>query len=222
MPPENDLERTDDLSIQNDDLETNSQDLNPADGNSNEGAENPQEQQNKENEEGNRDSEIYGSPEIFDYSDVSLPEGMELDKEMVGKFDVIAKELNLSNQSANKLMNLAVELTGKNMADVTNLATELQKAEAQSYEQMLSQDEELNAFSDEEYSQYLTTANLGVKAVATEGFTQLLKSKGLTNHPEFIKTFHNIGKLCENDRIPDARIPAGTERPADILYGSKN
>lgn len=219
---ENDLDRTPDLNIQSNDLNTNSQEINPTDDNSDNSNENQQNTQNNENEGENKNSEIYGSPENFDYSDVSLPEGMELDKEMVGKFDVIAKELNLSNQSANKLMNLAVELTGKNMADVTNIATELQKAEAQSYEQMLSQDKELNAFSEEEYSQYLTTANLGVKAVATEGFTQLLKTKGLTNHPEFIKTFHNIGKLCENDRVPDARIPAGTERPADILYGSKN
>lgn len=175
---------------------------------------------NQNNNDGNAD--IYGSPETFDYSEITLPDGMQLDKEMVSKFDGIAKELNLSNSSANRLMNLAVELTGKNAANISNLAGEMQKAEADSYAQLLNTDKELNAFSESEYSQYLTTANLGIKAVATDGFTQLIKAKGLTNHPDFIKTFHKIGELCANDKLPDVNNPAVSERPADILYGKKD
>lgn len=167
------------------------------------------------------DGEIYGSPETFDYSEIKLPDGIELDKEMVGKFDGIAKELNLSNKSANKLMNLAVELTGKQTVKVTDLATELQKEEAKSYLQLLNTDKELNAYSKEEYDQYVSTADLGIKSFATEGLKKLIKDKGLTHHPELIKTFHKIGKLCKDDKIPGGNPPS-TERPADILFGDKN
>lgn len=188
-----------------------------------------QEKDNSESNDNNSDNQnnndsntdIYGSPETFDYSEITLPDGMKLDKEMVSKFDGIAKELNLSNSSANRLMNLAVELTGKNAAGISNLAGEMQKAEAESYAQLLNTDKELNAFSESEYSQYLTTANLGIKAVATDGFTQLIKAKGLTNHPDFIKTFHKIGELCANDKLPDVNNPAVSDRPADILYGKR-
>ena len=39
-------------------------------------------------------------------------------------------------------------------------------------------------------------------------------------HPEFIKTFHKIGLLCSESKIPDVRIPASkADDPAEILYG---
>lgn len=172
---------------------------------------------NKENQE---DNEIYGSPEQFDYTEVQLPEGMELDKEMLGKFEPLAKEFNLSNKSANKLMNLAVELVAKNTPNAENLATQIQQAEAESYAQLLNTDKELNGYSQEEYSKYLQVANQGVKSFATQGFMDLIKSKGLTNHPDFIKTFHAIGKQCSNDTLPNVNNPVGkSERDCDILYG---
>lgn len=167
-------------------------------------------------------NEIYGSPENFDYSAVELPENMELDSDLVNEFNPIAKKLNLSNKSANELMSLAVKLTQKNTAKLADeFAAQLQDAESKSYLQMLNTDKELNAFSAEEYDQYINTANLGIKSVATDGFKNLLKQKGLTNHPEFIKTFHAIGKLCQSDKLPDVKNPVGSNRSAaDILYGS--
>ena len=167
-------------------------------------------------------NEIYGSPENFDYSAVELPENMELDSDLVNEFNPIAKKLNLSNKSANELMSLAVKLTQKNTAKFADeFAAQLQDAESKSYLQMLNTDKELNAFSAEEYDQYINTANLGIKSVATDGFKNLLKQKGLTNHPEFIKTFHAIGKLCQSDKLPDVKNPVGANRSAaDILYGS--
>lgn len=205
-------------------IETNEQDnagLNADDTNDDTaGSENNDEDGKQDPEKNN---EIYGSPESYDYSEVQLPENMTLDEEMLEKFNPIAKELNLSNKSANRLMNLAVELTQKNSAKfVEEITAQIQDAESKQYMQMLNTDEELNAYSDEEYSQYLSTANLGIKSVATQGFKDLLKAKGLTNHPEFIKTFHAIGKLCKNDSLPDVKNPVGsTQSAADILYGSK-
>lgn len=145
---------------------------------------------------------------------------MELDKEMLGKFEPLAKEFNLSNKSANKLMNLAVELVTKNTPNAENLATQIQQAEAESYVQLLNTDKELNGYTQEEYGNYLKVANQGVKSFATQGFMDLIKSKGLTNHPDFIKTFHKIGEQCSIDSLPDVKNPIGqNKRPADILYG---
>lgn len=177
-------------------------------------------EEQKENKDNQGDNEIYGSPEQFDYTEVQLPEGMELDKEMLGKFEPLAKEFNLSNKSANKLMNLAVELVAKNTPNAENLATQIQQAEAESYAQLLNTDKELNGYSQEEYSKYLQVANQGVKSFATQGFMDLIKAKGLTNHPDFIKTFHAIGKQCSNDTLPNVNNPVGkSERDCDILYG---
>lgn len=185
----------------------------------NQNDENNSDNQNQENKQ--EDNEIYGSPEQFDYTEVQLPDGMELDKDMLGKFEPLAKEFNLSNKSANKLMNLAVELVAKNAPNAESLATQIQQAEAESYSQLLNSDKELNAYSQEEYGNYLKVANQGVKSFATQGFMDLIKAKGLTNHPDFIKTFHAIGKQCSNDTLPNVNNPVGkSERQADILYGN--
>lgn len=167
------------------------------------------------------DSEIYGSPESFDYSEIKLPEGMTLDNEMLEKFNPLAKKYNLSNKSANELLNLAVEMQSKNMAKIGDIANELQENEKNSYLQLLNTDKELSSMSEQEYSQYLSTANLGLKSFATDGFKELLKAKGLVNHPEIIKSFHAVGKFCKTDSLPNPQKPVGKKEDiADILYGT--
>lgn len=193
------------------------------DGNDNDAQGN--EKQKAGEEKGNdgkqQNEDVYGSPETFDYSDVQLPEGMQLDEELVKEFEPVAKKLNLSNKSANELMNLAVKLTEKNTAKFSEFAQELQQAKINSYQELLNTDKELNANNEVHYNQYLDTAIQGLKAVATPGFTELLKAEGLTHHPEFIKTFHKIGELCVSEKIPDAKYPTEQKEPdpADVLYG---
>lgn len=169
----------------------------------------------------NTDSDVYGSPETYDYSEAKMPDGMELDKDLISKFEPLAKKYNLSNKSANELLNLAIEMQQKNMAKFGDLASQIQENERNSYMQLLNTDDELSKMTDEEYSQYLTTANLGLKNFATDGFKKLLKDKGLSNHPEFIKTFNQVGKFCQQDTPPNISKPAGkVQDAADILYGS--
>ena len=118
-------------------------------------------------------------------------------------------------------MKLAVEMQSKSMVQIGDIAKEMQENEKNSYLQMLNTDKELNAKSEQDYAQYISTANLGVKSFATEGFKELLKAKGLVNHPEFIKTFHAIGKYCKNDELPNPKIPSGSKKDAaTVLYGS--
>ena len=201
---------------QDDTQKTGSQDNPPDD---NKGSDN--ESENKQNEKTN--SEIYGSPEQFDYSSTVLPEGMELDQELVNEFEPVARKLNLSNQSANELMGLAVKLAQKNFSRLGDIGKQIEEQEKASYMQLLDSDPELNISDDTKYNQYLSVANQGLKATATSGFMNLIKKKGLTHHPEFIKTFHKIGELCSSDKLPEVNIPAGKEKldAADILYGSK-
>ena len=166
-------------------------------------------------------SDMFGAPESYDYSKIELPENMELDTDLVNKFNPLAKELNLSNQAAGKLMSLAVELIGKQGKNFTEAQSQLKVAERNSYIELLNNDKELNSYSNEQYDQYLSIAKLGVDKVATAGFKQILKDKGLANHPEFIKTFHEIGKLCKDDSVGGNYTPAGAkESAAKILFGN--
>jgi len=166
-------------------------------------------------------SEIYGSPEAYDYSEVQLPEGMTLDNDLLKEFEPIAKKLNLSNKSANELMGLAVKLSEKNIGKFADFAQEMQQAKKEQYLELLNTDKELNTGNKEAYEQYLDVSIQGLNAVATPGFIEVLKAEGLTHHPEFIKTFHAIGKLCTSEKIPDASYPASQKEvdAAEVLYG---
>ena len=217
------------------DLEQENLQDNQLDDGNNEGAQEgaQQEENQSEQEQGKpkeqdkqtdkKSDDIYGAPETFDYSEVQLPDGMQLDEELLKEFEPVAKKLNLSNKSANELMSLAVKLSEKNVSKFSEYAQELKQAKINSYYELLNNDKELNANNEAQYNQYLDVAIKGLKAVSTEGFRELLKSEGLTHHPEFIKTFHKIGELCVADKIPDAPYPTGQTEidTPDILYGQK-
>lgn len=196
---------------------------NPTDNQAPASGENPEDGKEEGKEDDKKDdTEVYGSPETFDYSEIKLPDGMELDKELLQEFEPIAKKFNLSNKSANELMSLAVKLADKNMAKFNDVASQIQEAKKASYLQLLNEDKDLNVGNSEQYEQYLDVAIKGLKAVATPGFTEFMKNENLTHHPEFIKTFHKIGELCNSDTIPSAKFPAGQSLdPADVLYGKK-
>ncbi len=179
-------------------------------------------QETTDNPPPHQDSEVYGSPEQYDYSTVELPEGITLDTELTQEFEPIAKKLNLSNKSANELMKLAVKLTQKNVSKFPDYSAAVQQAKKDSYVEMLNKDKELNVNNEAQYGSYLNVATQGLKAVATPKFIELLKAEGLTHHPEFIKTFHKIGQLCASEKIPDVQYPSGQKEidPADVLYGN--
>lgn len=165
------------------------------------------------------DGDVYGSPENYDYSSITLPDGMELDKELVGEFEPLAKEMNLSNSSANKLMALAVKLSEKNATSFKEAVEQMQVTEKNSYLQMLNDDSELKALNNDDYNKYVDVASKGYNAVATKGFKDFLNAKGLTHHPEFIKVFHKIGEMCADSSLPNVKMPSSPEESAaDILY----
>ena len=211
-----DLTNNENLDTEVIENENSEQDENPVDENDKEAT------PPKEQEENNDDSEIYGTPESYDYSEIELPEDIVLDEDLLKEFEPLAKKFNLSNKSANELMGLAIKLTEKNIAKVGNIVQEIQEQKKASFIELLDKDTELNVSNEAEYNKYLDVAIEGVKKFATDGFKELLKSEGLTHHPEFIKTFHKIGQYCIEDSAPDARIPAGKEKldAAEILFGS--
>jgi hypothetical protein len=167
------------------------------------------------------DAEIYGAPESYDYTGVELPDGMTLDQEILDEFNPIAKKFNLSQASSNELMGLAVKLVQKQVNGLTNGIKEAQQAEVAQYKALLENDKEIGT-NKETRDAYLDIADIGYNAVAKTDVKKVLTEKGLNYHPDIIKMFHEIGKLCKEDSLPEVRTPVGqSERAADILYGNR-
>jgi hypothetical protein len=164
-------------------------------------------------------NEYHGAPESYDYTEITMPEGMTLDQEILDEFNPIAKKFNLSQKAGNELMGLAVKLVQKQATGLVNGIKEAQEAETAHYKMLLNNDKEIGS-NKAERDAYLSTANIGYAAVAPESVKAVLAEKGLSFHPEIIKMFHSIGQLCVDDKLPNVNMPTGKDsNPADVLYG---
>ena len=77
----------------------------------------------QENHSNNKDN-IDIVPETYDFKDVVLPDGMELDAELTGEFSSIAKEMNLSQAKADKFIGMGVKLSQKMQQNFENAIKE--------------------------------------------------------------------------------------------------
>lgn len=171
------------------------------------------------------DNGFYGAPESYDFSKIDYPEGIRMDEALAKEFAPLGKELNLSQQGANKLAELLIKYQQAQLADAPNKIAEFKKQEAAqtklAYEKMLNEDKEIGGGDTSKMNAYIDVADVGYNSFASGELKNLLHSLSLDFHPAVIKHFYRLGKLCGNDNLTKVKSPV-TEglTPAQILYGS--
>lgn len=133
-----------------------------------------------------------GAPE--EYEDFTAPEGVELDADVLSDFKGLAKELNLPQAQAQKIVDVGVQLSQK-WAEQSAAAVEAMQSE------WLEQ-----AKTDKEFGGEALNANLaiGKKALDTFGTDELrglLEQSKLGDHPEIIRFFTRVGKAISEDSV---------------------
>lgn len=146
------------------------------------------------------------APEKYEFK---AAEGQELDAEAVKAFEPIAKELNLSNEQAQKL----VDVYG------SKIMPKLVEQQAAQWQQQIEQwAEQVKADKD-----LGTDASIGAAQKAMDKFgspelKQYLNETGLGNHPELVRIFANIGKAMSEDGLVTGNS-GGAKSAADVLFG---
>ncbi|MDQ8050730.1 hypothetical protein [Luteibacter sp.] len=148
-----------------------------------------------------------GPPEKYEFT---MPEGVELDAGLAEKVDPILRELNLTNDQANKLANAFAE----------HRVSEAQRqsdAYAQQVEDWGKQAREDKEFGGAAFEQNVPLAQ---KAIAQFGTPELktLLADGLGNHPELIRFCVKVGKAIGEDGGVDGGSAATPKSPADVLF----
>ena len=182
-------------------------------------AENTEDQEGEGENKEDKENELFGKPEAYDYKNVQLPENMELDAEMTGKFNEYAAKLNLSQKGADDLMQMAVELTKQTQQQTVDAIGKLNEAKIEGYRQLLNTDKEVGGARLKES---IATANLAYDAFfKDEDLRVMLAESGMTVHPKFIKALKSIGAQMKNDTIHTEGGAAAEKRERqDILYPS--
>ena len=152
-----------------------------------------------------------GAPEA--YTDFTAPDGVTLDPEMSGEIGALAKELGLSQENAQKVVDIGAKLALKGASD--------QAAHVQSihndWREQSTNDKE---FGGDKLAESLSIAKAAMEATATPQLQTLLDKSGLGNHPEVIRHFLKIAPAFAADKfVPGSKAPAGAGKSAaEVLY----
>lgn len=146
------------------------------------------------------------APEKYEFTP---PEGQELDANALAVFEPIAKELGLSQEQAQKLVDIYPQI-------------QQQQAEAWS-KQVSDWGEQVKA--DKEIGGDKFNASVGAAQRALDQFgnpelREYLNASGLGNHPALVRFCAKVGKAMAEDSFV---VPSqgGQRSAADILYGKK-
>ncbi|HHI3922224.1 TPA: peptidase [Klebsiella pneumoniae] len=173
-----------------------------------EGQQEKAENQDGEQQKTEKEQKQEGAPEKYEFT---AAEGVDLDTEALKDFEPVARELNLTNEQAQKL----VDAYPKILAGVQQRQAEAWQAQTEEWAATVKADKEIGGDK--------LTANLGVaqRALDTFGTPELkeyLNGTGLGNHPELVKAFIKVGQAMSEDGMVTGK-ESGQRSAAEVLYG---
>lgn len=155
---------------------------------------------------GNDKKPVIAAPEKYEFT---AGEGQELDKEAVAAFEPIARELGLSNEQAQKIVDVYGSTIMPQILKQQNEAWQQQTVE---WAETIKADKELGSVES------IGNAQKAMDQFGTPELKQYLNDSGLGNHPELFRIFSRIGKAMSEDGFVNGSSE-NTRSTADVLFG---
>ncbi|ENI1096050.1 TPA: peptidase [Enterobacter hormaechei subsp. steigerwaltii] len=149
-----------------------------------------------------------GAPEKYEFT---AGEGVELDSEALKDFEPVARDLNLTNEQAQKL----VDAYPKILAGVQQRQAEAWQKQTEGWAETVKADKEIGG---DKLTANLSAAQRALDQFGTPELKEYLNATGLGNHPDLVKTFVKIGKAMSEDGMVTGR-ESGQRSAAEVLYG---
>ena len=150
-----------------------------------------------------------GAPEKYDFK---APEGQAFDDKVIEQFSEVAKELNLSQEAAQKVLDkMAPAIQARQMEQFQAIR-----------EDWAGQSRADKEFGGDKLAENMAVAQKAMDQFATPEFKALLNQTGMGNHPEVIRVFYRAGKAISEDRIVTGA--GGAQATGDVrrLYSKSN
>lgn len=145
-------------------------------------------------------------PEKYEFK---APEGTQLNPEVIGKFEGVAKELGLSQEAAQKVVDaMAPQLAAAQAAQFESIKT--------GWADSARADKE---FGGDKFAENLAVAKKALDAFGTPELRTLLNDTGLGNNPEIIRAFYRAGqKISGSNFVVGGASGAAPTSAAATLY----
>ena len=157
-----------------------------------------------------------GAPEQYEFKPV---EGRNLDSETMSTFAEVAKELDLTQDAAQKILDrMAPQMAQRQQAQIEAIRTEWVEASKTDAE-----------FGGDKIAENLAVAKKALDQFGTPELRALLNESGLGNHPEIIRLMYRAGKSISEDTyvgrsagIGGKPLPKSFADAASALYPNPN
>ena len=130
-----------------------------------------------------------GAPETYEFNTKITDESAELDPEVVTAFGEVAKELDLPQDAAQKVLD--------------KVAPVIQAKQAKVLEQVkldwANDSQADKEFGGENLAENLNVAKTALDAFGSDSLKSLLHETGFGNHPEIIRFMYKAGKAISED-----------------------
>ncbi len=154
------------------------------------------------------------APEPVDYGQFALPEGMQLDKTVLGQATQLFQELNLPKDQAQK---------------VVSLYAQVKQSDQHAWQQAIDGwRNELKADPAFGGANLVQTTSSAAKAIDAYGdkdapvIREFMKTYGLGDHPAFARFLARVGRSVTEDRLPRAQGAPAQKVSARDLYPNSN
>lgn len=150
-----------------------------------------------------------GAPEVYEFAEV---EGVQVSESVLESFKGVAKELNLPQESAQKVLNqMAPAIQAHQTAQLEAMRSEWAAAATADTE-----------FGGEKLQENLSVAKKALDTFGTPELKKLLNESGLGNHPEIIRAFYRAGKATSEDGFVAGGSASQGQADARRLYSASN
>jgi hypothetical protein len=145
-------------------------------------------------------------PEKYEFTP---PEGTQLNPEVISKFEGVARELGLSQDAAQKVVDaMAPQLAAAQTAQFESIKT--------GWADSARTDKE---FGGDKLPENLAVAKKALDTFGTPELRTLLNDTGLGNHPEIIRAFYRAGqKISGSNFVPGGASSSSDKSAAAVLY----
>lgn len=146
---------------------------------------------------------VEGAPEA--YADFTLPEGAQADPTLMGEFTATAKELNLPQAAAQKLVDVVMKV----QAGSAQRLQEAVDAQAETWATASKTDKE---FGGDKFDENLAVSKRALEQFATPEFKTFLDETKLGFHPEMLRFAFRVGQAISQDGFVPGK---GGAKPGD-------
>lgn len=151
-----------------------------------------------------------GAPETYEFK---AAEGAELDPTVIEQFSTVARELDLTQDKAQLLLDKMGPVIASRQAE------QIQAIQTQWANEARTDKE----FGGDKLNENLATAKKALEAFGSPELRTLLNDSGLGNHPEFIRLLYRAGsKISEDQLVPGTKAAGHAPGDPKRLYPNSN